>query len=57
LLLGLGGRQALGMLVGLLGFLEGCLFLDFLCARDQVVDLGHAKPLLNVNWPDLLPEG
>src|SRR5215468_11778737 len=46
MLFGLGRRQALGMLVRLLGLFKGRLFLDFLRAGDQIVDLGHAKPLL-----------
>src|SRR5215468_3542882 len=47
LLLGLGRGEALCVLVGLLRLLEGRLLLDVLCAGDQIVDLGHEKPLLN----------
>jgi hypothetical protein len=47
MLFGLCRREALAMLVGLLGFFQRSLLLDFLRAGDQIVDLGHAKPLLN----------
>jgi hypothetical protein len=44
LLFSLGGREAACILVRLLGFLEGCLSLDFLCRGQQIVDLfGHGN--------------